>query len=168
MGMNAVHLPPAEVNMLFALLDVISKPDAARETLEKLVAAKQAAGEHHQAADRSLAKGKQHHEDATAKLAEARKLEDTHKTRVRALDERHNLLLDKDKRLTDFEAQVAAREKEVIKTLGEREKAVKVREADVTKREAALRTLEAEAQALKETYQRKVDTFRSMHAELTK
>jgi chromosome segregation ATPase len=162
-------LPP-EMASAYTLLEIIADPAKARKHLDAIKDEKQAALDAQAKAASDLADANSAVANATATFAAAKKLTDdfnaNHEVRTKSLDERHNTLVATNKRLTEFEAQVSAREKEVGATLDQREASVKEREADITKREAELRILEEATQQLKEAYQKKVDAFREMQEAL--
>lgn len=151
---------PAQTSDAYALLAIIADPAAAKKRLEELVAEKQAAQE---AMEATRAATKRATDDRTAAekaLAETKKrgaaIDAEHAIKVKTLDERHDYLVAKDKRLTDYEATVAAREKELGEPMIARENVVSAREEAAQKREDELHTREVAALQMKEDYERKV------------
>src|SRR6267142_2441768 len=133
---------PAETSGAYALLEIIANPDRAKKHLDALLDAKVAANEAHENARKLAAEAKENNSTADEKLAQAQKLHDdfnaNHTVRTNNLDERHAFLVGEAKRLTNYEATVAAREKELIEPLAARERAVADRENATDKRETEL------------------------------
>lgn len=145
---------PAETNAAYTLLAIIADPDAAKKRLDELVSEKTAAQEAMDGARATTEEAKTVRKEAVAKLAEATRLHAdmtaNHEIRTKQLDERHEFLVAKDTRLTNYEAAVAAREKELGEPLAAREQAIANREAAAEKREAALDELHAQLEKAKE------------------
>jgi chromosome segregation ATPase len=156
---------PAETSAALGLFAILGDPKAAEKRLKELIAEKVAAieameisranlteankarAEAMDNARAAVAEAKQHHDNAASKLAEAKRVSDAyernHETRTNSLDERHQHLVDKDKRLTEYEAAVSAREKELGEPLAAREAAVSALEVELDRRQAALEDGEA-------------------------
>lgn len=160
---------PAETSAAYTLLAIIADPAAAKKRLDEIVAEKKTSLEAMENARKLTEEASQTHSDATAKLAEAKRVSDAfnadHQVRIKQLDERHEFLVAKDARLTTYEAKVAAREKALGEPLAARERDISAREAKIEKREAAVSEAVANAQAVKDSYERKIA---ALHAVVSK
>lgn len=157
----------AQDDSVSALLYVISDPERAKRHLENIVAEKNAvleatkiAREAEAEANEAKAEARNVRAGADAGVKELKRRVDAfnidHAARTAALEDRHQALLAKDKRLTEYEAQVSAREKALGSALVDREKAVAAREAELDKREAAVRATKSDLAKIKADFETKL------------